>query len=237
VDTLTFATGIGTAFFLGAAVGVERELRGHHEAGLRTNSLVAGGAALFVSLSQLVDHEASPTRVAGQVVSGIGFLAGGVIIRDGLSIRGLTTAATLWCCAAVGVLSGSGFLIPAVIGVVAVLALQLLMRPAKMRLEAWLKTHARAEAETGYHLRVVCGVGHEPTVRAKVLDAVRGQDSLTVRGLHGEPGSRAGERVVTAEFHIPEEADVLVEGIVAGLLVMEGVFSAGWHRINERPSS
>lgn len=233
MDALTFASGIGTAFALGAVVGAERELR-HHEAALRTNALVAGGAALFVSVAQLVDHEGSPTRVAGQVVSGIGFLAGGVIIRDGRSIQGLTTAATLWCCAAIGVLSGSGFLIPAVIGVVAVLTLQTLMRPAKIRLEAWMKTQSRAETE--YHLRVVCGVGHEPAVRATVLEAVRGHDGLTLRGLHGEPGSRAGERVVTAEFHLPDAADVLVEGIVAGLLVTEGVFSAGWQRITERPA-
>lgn len=95
MDPLAFAANVGTAFLLGLLIGLERELR-RHEAGLRTNALVALGAALFVSLSRLFDNEGSPTRVAGQVASGIGFLAGGVIIRDGFSVRGLTTAATLW---------------------------------------------------------------------------------------------------------------------------------------------
>jgi putative Mg2+ transporter-C (MgtC) family protein len=228
VDTLGFTTGIGTAFVLGAVIGAERELRGHHEAGLRTNSLVAGGAALFVSLSQMVDHEASPTRVAGQVVSGIGFLAGGVILREGVAIRGLVTAATLWCSAAVGVLSGAGFLLPAAIGVAAVLCLHLVMRPMKMRFESWMK--AKARTETGYQLRVVCGVGHEAPVRAKLLEAVQGHPALTVRGLHGEPGSRPGERIVTGEVHATQPADATLEGIVAALLATEGVLSAGWHQ-------
>ena len=232
MDALTFASGIGTAFALGAVVGAERELR-HHEAALRTNALVAGGAALFVSVAQLVDHEGSPTRVAGQVVSGIGFLAGGVIIRDGFSVRGLTTAATLWCTAAVGVLSGSGFLVEAAIGAVAVLVLHLSMRPVTTRLNAWAKTHTRVE--TGYQLRVVCGGGCEPAVRAKVLEAVRDRAGLTVLGLHGEPGARSGERVVTGEVHAVEADDGFMEGVVAVLLATEGVVSAGWDRLTGRP--
>jgi putative Mg2+ transporter-C (MgtC) family protein len=235
VDTLAFAAGVGAAFGLGAVIGAERELRHHHEAGLRTNSLVAGGAALFVSVAQMVDHEGSPTRVAGQVVSGIGFLAGGVIIRDGLSIKGLVTAATLWCSAAIGVLAGSGFLLPAALGAAAVLALHMLMRPAKMRLESWLKIEARTE--TVYHLRVVCGIGHEPSVRARVLDAVRGRGGLTVRALHGEPAARAGERVVTGELLAAGPADEAVEGVSAELLGAEGVSSAGWDRAQERRAS
>ncbi len=235
MDTLTFTTGIGTAFVLGAIVGAERELRHHHEAGLRTNALVAGGASLFVSVAQLVDHEASPTRVAGQVVSGIGFLAGGVIIRDGLSIQGLTTAATLWCSAAIGVLAGSGFLIPATIGAVAVLMLHLLMRPLRGWLRQWVKVSTRAES--GYHLRVVCEVGHEPVVRAKMLDAIREHGTLTTRGLHGAHGSRGGERVVTGEIHAHEAADTIVEGIVGALLVTEGVLSAGWDQITKHSAN
>lgn len=232
MDPLTFAAGVGTALALGAAIGAERELR-HHEAGLRTNALVAVGAALFVSLARLVDHEGSPTRVAGQVVSGVGFLAGGVIVRDGFSVRGLTTAATLWCTAAVGVLAGSGFLVAAAGGAGAVVGLHLALRPASARLAAWAK--ARTPAEAGYHLRVVCGARGEAGVRAKVLEAVRGHAGLTVLGLHGEPGTRAGERVVTGEVHAAEADDGFVEGIVAVLLATEGVVSAGWDRLTGRP--
>ena len=82
------------AALMGMAIGVERQWRSH-PAGLRTNTLVALGAALFVSLSLLMDDKGSPTRIASYVVSGLGFLGGGVILRDGLTVKGLNTAATL----------------------------------------------------------------------------------------------------------------------------------------------
>lgn len=105
-----------TAVLLGMVIGAERQWR-RKIAGLRTNALVAVGASLFVLFSTLVPEDTSPTRVASQVVSGIGFLGAGIIIRDGLNIRGLNTAATLWCSAAVGVLAGvAGYQLEAAIG-------------------------------------------------------------------------------------------------------------------------
>jgi putative Mg2+ transporter-C (MgtC) family protein len=103
---------------LGGAIGLERELR-DREAGLRTHLLVSVGAALFtiVSAYAWTDWRFStpqglvfdPTRIAAQVVSGIGFLGAGAIIRQGLSVRGLTTAATLWVVAAIGMAAGVGY--------------------------------------------------------------------------------------------------------------------------------
>lgn len=95
------------AMLCGALIGSERQLR-QRMAGLRTNALVAMGAASFVVFSQLYPDELSPTRVGAQVVSGIGFLGAGIIFRHGFSVHGLNTAATLWCSAAVGVISGAG---------------------------------------------------------------------------------------------------------------------------------
>ncbi|MBE7163086.1 MAG: MgtC/SapB family protein, partial [Williamsia herbipolensis] len=91
---------------LGTLIGFERQYRARM-AGLRTNALVATGATLFVVLSAhgFSGGTADPTRVAAQIVSGIGFLGAGVILRDGLGVRGLNTAATLWCSAAVGALA------------------------------------------------------------------------------------------------------------------------------------
>src|SRR6202035_5274009 len=100
------ALNLFVALSLGAAIGVERQWR-QRLAGLRTNTLVALGAASFVVFASLFPGEASPTRVAAQVVSGIGFLGAGIIFREGLNVRGLNTAATLWCSAAVGLLAGS----------------------------------------------------------------------------------------------------------------------------------
>jgi putative Mg2+ transporter-C (MgtC) family protein len=121
---------VGLAAILGGAIGFERELR-EREAGLRTHLLVSVGAALFTMVSAYAwtDWRFSteeglvfdPTRVAAQVVTGIGFLGAGAIIRQGLSVKGLTTAATLWVVAAIGMASGAGYYVAAVITTVLVL--------------------------------------------------------------------------------------------------------------------
>src|SRR5206468_4649217 len=109
---------LGVAALLGGAIGVERELR-DREAGIRTHLLVSLGSALFTIISAYGFHEflatgasvvrADPTRIAAQIVTGIGFLGAGAIIRQGLSVRGLTTAATLWVVAAIGLAAGAGY--------------------------------------------------------------------------------------------------------------------------------
>jgi putative Mg2+ transporter-C (MgtC) family protein len=109
---------LALAAALGGAVGFERELR-EREAGLRTHLLVALGSALFTIVSAYGFHaflssgasvvRADPTRIAAQIVTGIGFLGAGAIIRQGLSVRGLTTAATLWVVAAIGLAVGAGY--------------------------------------------------------------------------------------------------------------------------------
>src|SRR6202140_2109670 len=117
---------LGTAVTLGAVIGFERQWR-QRLAGLRTNTLVALGAASFVVFDSLFSGEVASTRVAAQVVSGIGFLGAGIIFREGLNVRGLNTAATLWCSAAVGVLSGGGALPYAAIAASMVIAVNLLL--------------------------------------------------------------------------------------------------------------
>jgi putative Mg2+ transporter-C (MgtC) family protein len=101
---------------LGGSIGLERELR-ERQAGLRTHLVVCVGSALFtlVSAYAFVSPKVDPTRIAAQIVSGIGFLGAGAIIRQGLSVRGLTTAATLWLVAAIGMASGAGYYDAAVI--------------------------------------------------------------------------------------------------------------------------
>ena len=115
---------------LGGAIGFERELR-DHEAGFRTHLLVAVGSAAFTLVSaygfrdfqygRATGFTLDPTRIAAQIVTGIGFLGAGAIIRQGASIRGLTTAATLWVVAAIGLASGAGDYSVAVLGTAVVL--------------------------------------------------------------------------------------------------------------------
>jgi putative Mg2+ transporter-C (MgtC) family protein len=152
------------AGILGGAIGAERELR-EHDAGLRTHMLVAVGAALFtiVSAYAWTDFNFSarngitydPTRIAAQIVTGIGFLGAGAIIRQGLSVRGLTTAASLWVVAAIGMASGAGYYSGALVATIVVLislwplrilAHRLLerIRPGELRLEVELRANESA---------------------------------------------------------------------------------------------
>lgn len=132
---ITFAIRLFAALLLGGAIGLERQWR-QRMTGLRTNALVAVGSALFVMMGGLINGDGSQGRVAAYVVSGIGFLGGGVILKDGFHIRGMNTAATLWCTAAVGSLIGLGFIPFAAIAVLAVLAANVVLRPIAFRIKS-----------------------------------------------------------------------------------------------------
>jgi len=131
------------AAVLGGAIGLERELR-EREAGLRTHLLVSVGAAVFTLVSAYAFSDfrygfesgitMDPTRIAAQIVTGIGFLGAGAIIRQGLSVRGLTTAATLWVVAAIGMASGAGYYSAAVVGTVIVIVSLWPLRLASYRI-------------------------------------------------------------------------------------------------------
>jgi uncharacterized membrane protein YhiD involved in acid resistance len=114
------------AVIFGFLIGLERQLTGH-VAGIRTNILVSMGACLFTLFSQLMGAP-DTTRIAAQVVTGIGFLCGGVIFKEGINVRGLNTAATIWCTAAIGVLCSSGFFLYATIATAVLLTSNLIFR-------------------------------------------------------------------------------------------------------------
>jgi putative Mg2+ transporter-C (MgtC) family protein len=170
---------------LGAAVGLERELR-EREAGLRTHLLVSLGSALFTITSAYGFHaflasgqsvvRADPTRIAAQIVTGIGFLGAGAIIRQGLSVRGLTTAATLWVVAAIGLASGAGYYSAAVTTTVLVL---LSLWP--LRLLAY-RMFGHFRPERGRMLVELAPGGTAAPVLAAVEGAGGLVESLTVAG-------------------------------------------------------
>jgi putative Mg2+ transporter-C (MgtC) family protein len=175
---------VGLAAVLGGAIGFERELR-EREAGLRTHLLVSVGAALFtlVSAYAWTDWQFSnesglvfdPTRIAAQIVTGIGFLGAGAIIRQGLSVRGLTTAATLWVVAAIGMATGAGYYAAAVITTVLVLVSLWPLRLLAFRISV------RFRPEEG-RLAVELPAGASA---ASLLEAVEGAGA-TVRSLEFE---------------------------------------------------
>jgi putative Mg2+ transporter-C (MgtC) family protein len=117
------------ALMAGLLIGFERQWH-HKSAGLRTNTLVSVGAAIFVLISILVTEKGNGdvTRIIGQVVTGIGFLCAGIIFKEGLSVHGLTTAVTVWCCSALGCLAAAGYFAETFIATFFVLTVNLVLK-------------------------------------------------------------------------------------------------------------
>ena len=212
------------ALALGALVGVERQYR-QHPAGLRTNALVCLGAALFVGVSRLVGDTTSPTRVASYVVSGVGFLGGGVIIRDGLTVKGIDTAATLWCAAAVGVLAGMGFPYAAVIGAALTLGLNLSLRPVAKWVDA---RRLAADGEVGYRLQVVCQAKARSSVQGEMRRLVDALPGVLVQGVVARQSKRRKRATVVVELQAEKRDDRAVEVVVTHLGQLPGVLAAEW---------
>ena len=164
---LDFLCRISICFVLGLIIGIERQYR-RRVAGMRTITLVALGSFLFVSISFL-SNPGDITRIAAQVVSGIGFLGAGVIIRDGTNIRGLNTAATLWCSAAVGTLTALGFIIEAIIGVLYILASNIILRIISKKMMHKIPTKQTEH----YSLTILCDEEKESLIKNMLLQKLR----------------------------------------------------------------
>jgi putative Mg2+ transporter-C (MgtC) family protein len=201
---------------LGAAVGLERELR-DREAGMRTHLLVALGSCLFTLVSAYGFHDflanggnvvrADPSRIAAQIVTGIGFLGAGAIIREGLSVRGLTTAGSLWVVAAAGMAAGAGFYLAAV----AATALTLVALGPLRILGYRLVERFRQEEN-----RIIVELQEGQGVR-ELLDALPDVRQFEVE-------DERDRRVVTLEL---EEVD---DALIAKLTDLPYVIGVRWHR-------
>jgi len=166
------AVNMACALVLGAIIGTERQFRGRM-AGLRTNALVALGAAGFVTFAALFPEDINPTRVAAQVVSGIGFLGAGIIFRNGSDIQGINTAATLWCSAAVGLIAGSGHVLYAIALTSLIVFSNLGLRPIVRRLKNAAADNA--ETEPFFDLSLECKPEDEDNVRARLIGCLSDQ--------------------------------------------------------------
>ena len=154
-------------FALSFLIGVERQFR-RRIIGLRTTILVSIGAFLYVSLSFYINND-DLTRIAAQVVSGIGFLGAGVIIKDGLKIRGLTTAATLWCDAAIGVLCASGAIWQAIAGTVVILFSNIVLRYVNLLINDKIDEKSIEEI---YELKIVSSKENAASIKLMVNDFI-----------------------------------------------------------------
>ncbi|MAT53504.1 MAG: magnesium transporter MgtC [Saprospirales bacterium] len=150
MDISTFTINLVVAMALGAVIGLERQLR-QKSAGLRTNILVSMGAALYVliSLKMTAGGEGDVTRIIGQIVTGVGFIGGGIIFKKGADVHGLTTAATVWCSSAIGSMAGAGMITEAAIGAGLVLVVNVVLTRVDKLIERRRKLRQEKHPEEG----------------------------------------------------------------------------------------
>lgn len=173
MNITTFIIRITICFILSILVGLERQYR-HKTVGLRTNVLVSLGAFMFVSAS-LNCINTDYTRIAAQVVSGIGFLGAGVILRDGNRIKGLNTAATLWCVSAIGVLTAFGMTLEATIGTLFILISNILLRLISQKIMDKLKIQENCI------INIMCNQEEERIIRNLIVKLTN-KYNLTMKG-------------------------------------------------------
>lgn len=225
---------LGAALLLGAAVGVERQYR-QRAAGLRTNGLVALGAAAFALIGFSSTEDASPSRMAAQVVSGIGFLGAGAILRQGLDVKGMNTAATLWCSAAIGVGCGAGQFALAGIAAGLVVAVNIVIRPLVGAIDRYPRSGA--ELERSFRITATAAADSEAALRLMLVRQIADGDAR-LRRLDSEdlPHAEGGQARValTARVIAGGSAEETMEAIVGRLSLEPAITRAGWSEDDEQ---
>jgi len=228
MSVFEFAIRLFAALLLGAAVGVERQWR-QKNAGLRTNTLVSLGAAAFVLLSIEIGGDATG-RIASYVVSGIGFLGAGVIMKDGLNVHGLNTAATIWCSAAVGALSGLGLYPQASVVALAIIFTHLIFRPIGQKM-AFLTFNKSAASQTEYLLTIACGIDIENHIRVLLMQMLSSNEKLLLSSLSSDDTVATNTVVIRAIVRAIGQQDSLIERMASRLTIEERVTKISWEII------
>jgi putative Mg2+ transporter-C (MgtC) family protein len=219
------------AMLLGALVGVERQWH-HKVAGIKTHSLVTTGAAAFALLSELgLGPSSNPVQIAAGVVTGIGFIGGGVIMRRGASVQGINTAATLWASGGLGLALGGGHYRVASALLVAVLVAELPLR----WLSLWIDRHSGPPRTLdGFRLLVTFAPAAEPGVRS-ALAAFCSAEAAAVSD-RGETRIGVAEVLLEARLRVPSDRASAMRDLSASLAALPGVSRAEWSRAAEDES-
>lgn len=215
---------------LGAIIGTERQLT-RHLAGILTNVIVSLGSFAFCSFPYLLGGNADYTRVAAQVVSGIGFLGAGVIISDGRKVKGINTAATVWASAAVGILCTLDKIWYAIAVALMILFSHLLLHPISEFINKQLEYDKSTDyKEAFYSISVVCSEDNADEVKEKLIQRIKSLDGILLRKL--ETADLGDSNVkVRAEVSTKNKNNELIEGIVAHIAKRKNTISTGWKKI------
>lgn len=218
MDTKTFFIRIIACFILSILIGTERQYR-HRMVGLRTNVLVSLGAFLFMCMSFGLKTN-DETRIAAQIVSGIGFLGAGVILRDGSKIKGLNTAATLWCVAAIGALTATGMIFEASVGTCLVLVSNIILRIISQKIMEKVQITKKEKCL----IKISCKKEIEVVIRT-TLSKIVAKNNLNLKSL---------ERTEITKSEVKLQATIIttrtttIEEIIHNISINPGVTSISW---------
>jgi len=215
-----FIIRIVASVIFGFLIGFERQLTGH-PAGIRTNALVSLGSSIFVIFSLIMETN-DQTRVAGQIVTGVGFLCSGIIFKDGVSVRGLNTAATIWCTAAIGVLTSSGYILYATLATALLITVNVIFRPLSNKINPIFD-------ETGkcYQIMAICDEDKRTLTRSIIMNHISSLRLILIdlesRDIEG------GKSKVIAKMNIyGNHRDEIAETLINKIRGEEHVTSVGW---------
>ena len=217
---LNDAANLLVALGLGSVIGFERQWR-QRLAGLRTNTLVSLGAATFLVFASQFTGD-SPTRVAAQVVTGIGFLGAGAIFKEGVNVKGLNTAATVWCSASIGILSGCGKPQLGLLMALAVIGINWGLRPLSHKIHPM-----QPPVETFYEIHVTCGEFNEEHLRSLLLTTIS-QSTVCLHAMHSEDDPAAGQVHLCADLTTEGVQNHDVERIALRLSIEPGISLLSW---------
>lgn len=229
---LLFAFKIALSFLLGVFIGLEREWR-RCAAGLRTNVLVSVGAALFLSMAVDIGGTAAE-RIASYVVSGVGFLGAGVILKDGASIRGLNTAATLWCTAAIGAYCGLGVWREPLMGALFIVAAHVLLRPFSNKIRKMSPFRVAEQEEFHYRFAALCHEAEENHIRTLFIQYIGNNPDLMLKSISSTDSTTPLFVDVDVEMVSPKRQDRSMEKVASFLTLEKGIVSIKWE-LDESP--
>lgn len=227
-----FSVRLLIAIFLGLLIGFERQWT-RHPGGILTNVIVCVGAYSYSAFSYIATINSNGvidvTRVAAQVVCGIGFLGAGLIIRDGTNIRGLATAATIWTTAAVGILCTLPNIIFSIIVGFAVVFIHLILHPLSSYLEKarQYKKDDKRNAECLYKISILCNEESEIDIRSHLVKTIHKKENVLLHNL--ESHSTNDESIkIKAYISTAKKDDDAIESLLVHIGKDEGIISAGW---------
>lgn len=219
---MDFVLRVALSMVLGFLIGLERQLTGH-PAGIRINVLICMGTSFFTLFPMLYGSD-QVFRVGSSIISGMGFLCSGVIFKDSGSVRGMNTAATLWCTAAIGILASTRMYAMAVTAAVLLIGSNLILRPLARKVNP---IAAGEENEKQYRISVTCQESAEQELRALLIHS---NTCKTLYLTNLESGDVVGDKVeILAEYCSSGKSKrTVLEGIVGQALKLPEVVSAGW---------